>query len=237
MKHAYEYPRPALTVDCVVLGFDGDRALRVLLIRRKEAPFKGRLALPGGFVNVSDEGNQGESLEDAAMRELAEETGVRLSYLEQLYTFGAPGRDPRGRVVSVAYLALVRSSEHETKAGSDATAAKWVSVDEALASKLAFDHSQILATAVQRMRGKIRYAPIGFHLLPPQFSLAELRVLYEAILGRPLDGANFRKKALATNVLMPTGQAREGSHRPARLYRFDEEAYQEALEGGFVFEL
>jgi 8-oxo-dGTP diphosphatase len=110
-------------------------------------------------------------------------------------------------------------------------------VEEALGSKLAFDHSEILEAAVKRMRGKIRYTPIGVHLLPSEFSIAELRVLYEAILGRSLDGANFRKKALATNVLIPTGGAREGSHRPAQLYRFDEEAYQEALEGGFLFEL
>jgi 8-oxo-dGTP diphosphatase len=237
VKYTYEYPRPSVTVDCVVFGFNGDQALRVLLIRRKEAPFKGKQALPGGFVGVRDDGDQGESLEAAAMRELAEETGVKLSYLEQLYTFGTPGRDPRGRVISVAYLALVRSSEHVAKAGSDAASAKWVPVQEALASKLAFDHSEILDAAVKRMRGKIRYTPIGVHLLPPEFSLAELRVLYEAILGRALDGANFRKKALATNVLIPTGGAREGSHRPAQLYRFDEEAYQEALEGGFVFEL
>jgi len=133
MPFTYDYPRPGLTVDTVILGFDAvDGVLRVLMIRRRNDPFKDHWAIPGGFVHVSDRGRQGETIEAAARRELAEETGIRVAYLEQLYTFGAPGRDPRGRVVSVAYLALVRQSDHTPRAGSDAAEARWFTIAEAL---------------------------------------------------------------------------------------------------------
>jgi 8-oxo-dGTP diphosphatase len=237
MPHTYKYPRPSVTVDCVVFGLNGDRNLRVLLIKRADEPFRGRLALPGGFVNVSDSGSQGEDLETAARRELEEETGVTPDHLEQLATFGAPGRDPRGRVMSVAYMTLVRSTDHEAKAGSDASEAEWVLVADALLQPLAFDHAEILRTAVTRLRGKVRYTPIGFNLIPQHFTLAELRLVYEAILGRKLDPANFQKKALALGVLTETGQTRKGQHRPAKLYRFDRRAYERAVRDGFNFEL
>jgi 8-oxo-dGTP diphosphatase len=235
--HTYKYPRPSVTVDCVVFGLNGDRNLRVLLIRRGGAPFAGALALPGGFVNVSDSGDQGESLEAAALRELKEETGVVPDHLEQLATFGEPKRDPRGRVISVAYVTLVRSTDHEALAGSDAAEAEWVLVADALLQPLAFDHAEILRTAVTRLRGKVRYAPIGLSLIPQHFTLAEFRLVYEAILGRKLDPANFQKKALATGVLAETGQTRKGQHRPAKLYRFDKRAYDKAVRDGFTFEL
>jgi 8-oxo-dGTP diphosphatase len=236
MAHTYKYPRPSVTVDCVVFGYEPAVGLQVLLIRRKDEPFKGQLALPGGFVNVSDSGGQGEDLEAAARRELREETGVQVAHLEQLYTFGAPGRDPRGRVISVAYLALVRSQDHDARAGSDASAAAWFSV-YAIRGPLAFDHSDVMAMAVERLKAKIRYAPIGFNLLPPEFTLGELRALYEAILNRELDVSNFRKKALATGVLVATKKKREGDHRPAALYRFDRAAYDKAAVKGFIFDL
>ena len=227
MKHAYEYPRAALTVDCVVFGFDeGD--LKVLLIQRGLKPFKGRWALPGGFVRVE------ESLEDAARRELAEETGLKDIFLEQLYTFGAPGRDPRERVVSVAYYALVSLAEHKPRAATDARQAAWFSVDAA--PDLAFDHEHILATALARLRGKVRYEPIGFELLPAKFTLGQLQHLYEVILEEPLDKRNFRKKILAMDLLVETDELEQGvRHRAARLYRFDRRKYDRLAKQGFEF--
>ncbi len=228
MPHTYEFPRPALTVDCVVFGFDG-RDLQILLIRRGIEPFLGAWALPGGFVRMD------EDLEDAARRELAEETGLRDIFLEQLQTFGAPGRDPRGRVVSVAWYALVRPDRHPARGDTDASEASWFSTGDL--PPLAFDHETILAAALQRLRGKIRYQPIGFELLPERFTLGQLQALYEAILGRPLDKRNFRKKLLSFDFLVPLDRFATGSHRPARLHRFDRKKYDTLTNRGFLFEL
>jgi 8-oxo-dGTP diphosphatase len=252
--HTYRYPRPSLTVDCVIFGFEaispsgptsGDEGgLSVLLIRRKAEPFAGSWAIPGGFVEVSDTGSQGESLEAAARRELEEETGISVAYLEQLYTFGAPGRDPRGRVVSVAYVALVRPGDHRVAAGSDAADAAWFPVEAALSGHLgplAFDHATILRTGLERLRGKIRYSPIGFNLLPPRFTLGVLRRLYEVLLGQSIDAANFHKKVdkalVKSGVLIKTRHTQKGQHRPAPLYQFDARAYEKAVQRGFYFEL
>src|SRR5947209_9801116 len=161
MPHTYDYPRAALTVDCVVFGFD-EGELKVLLIQRGLEPFKGRWALPGGFVRVD------ETLDAAARRELHEEAGLTNVFLEQLYTFGAVDRDPRERVVSVAYYALVKLSEHQAKAATDAANARWFVVSKA--PRLAFDHAGILSLALARLKGKVRYQPIGFELLPPKFT-------------------------------------------------------------------
>ena len=189
MAYTYEYPRPALTVDCVIFGLDESHQLKVLLIRRKNDPFAGRWALPGGFVDMD------ESLEAAALRELEEETGVKNVFIEQLFTFGAPERDPRGRVVSVAYFALVNLSEHPVEAASDARCVQWFAVDEL--PPLAFDHAKILQTAIARLRAKVRYQPIGFELLPEQFTLSQLQQLYETILGvDELNKRNFRTRIL-----------------------------------------
>jgi 8-oxo-dGTP diphosphatase len=249
MSFTYRYPRPALTVDCVVFGIGAGAGaagaahpeLQVLLVERRDEPHKGGWALPGGFVEVSDDGGQGEALEAAAQRELAEETGLRVDYLEQLYTFGRPGRDPRGRVVSVAYYALVRSAG--VSAGSDARAAKWWPVS-ALVQKsrgeavaLAFDHAEILQLAVARLRAKVRYAPVGFHLLPRHFALSELQKLYEAILMRELDRPNFRRRILAMGILAEVGQQENVPHRAATLYRFDRRAYDRAVREGFDFDV
>jgi 8-oxo-dGTP diphosphatase len=229
MAHTYEYPRAALTVDCVVFGFD-DGELKVLLIERGVAPFKGKWAIPGGFVRVD------ESLDDAARRELAEETGLTEVFLEQLYTFGEPKRDPRERVVTVAYYALVGLDRHPPRAATDATAAAWFAVADL--PTLAFDHTAIVATAVERLRGKVRYQPIGFELLPDLFTLSKLQHLYEAILERPLDKRNFRKKLLAMDLLVETDQVEQDvAHRAARLYRFDEAKYRRLVKKGFNFEL
>src|SRR4051812_47868982 len=187
MSFTYRYPRPALTTDCVVFGFD-DGELKVLLIQRDIEPFKGRWALPGGFVHMD------ESLEDAARRELQEEAGLSGIYLEQLYTFGDIHRDPRERVVSVAYYGLVALDRYTLKASTDARNAAWFCISEL--PSLPFDHEQILHTGIARVKAKVRYQPIGFELLPQKFTLSQLQHLYEAVLERELDKRNFRKKLL-----------------------------------------
>lgn len=229
MPSTYEFPRPALTVDAVVFGLD-DEDLKVLLIRRDLPPFEGNWALPGGFVRV------GESLEDSVRRELQEETGIEQVFLEQLYTFGTVDRDPRERVVTVAYYALVKLSDHRIKAATDARDAAWFVVSEARG--LAFDHDRILATALERLKGKVRYQPIGFELLPPQFTLSQLQRLYETILETPLDKRNFRKKILGMDFLVALDEVQKDvAHRAARLYRFDRKKYQQLQKHGFNFEI
>jgi 8-oxo-dGTP diphosphatase len=229
MKYTYSHPRPSVTVDCVVFGLDEDD-LKVLLIERDVEPFLGRWALPGGFV-LPD-----ESLEDAARRELAEETGARDVYLEQLYTFGRPDRDSRDRVITVAYYALVKMSSHTLQAATDARNAAWFSLNDL--PTLSFDHDEILRMAHQRLVGKVRYQPIGFELLPEKFTLTQLQRLYEIVLDRQLDKRNFRKKILSMNILMETDEIQQDvAHRAARLYRFDHARYRKLTREGFNFEI
>jgi 8-oxo-dGTP diphosphatase len=229
MRHTYEYPRAALTTDCVVFGFDGGE-LKVLFIERALEPFKGKWALPGGFVRVD------ETLDACARRELAEETGLQNIFLEQLYTFGAMQRDPRERVVSVAYYALVKLSDHQARAATDAANAEWFPVSKL--PRLAFDHAGIVAVALDRLQGKVRYQPIGFELLPPKFTLSALQHLYEAILEIQLDKRNFRKKVLGFGFLIPLNETEmAGRHRPAQLFRFDTIKYEHLKKRGFNFEL
>jgi 8-oxo-dGTP diphosphatase len=241
------YARPSVTVDLVILTvLDND--LKVLLVQRNEHPFKGRWALPGGFVRVSDDRkDQGEDLDAAARRELEEETGLSKEtagdfFLEQVKTFGRPGRDPRMRVISVAYYALVDRGRFEGALdGASLRVARvdvpWegetggavdVHVDDpragALASPLAtlaFDHADILGTAVKRIRGKLDYSPIGFQLLPSTFTLLDLQRVHETVLGRPLNKDSFRRRMLASGQLEATGETEQAvGHRPAELYRF-----------------
>jgi 8-oxo-dGTP diphosphatase len=194
------------------------------------SPFEGEWALPGGFVRID------ETVDDAARRELEEETGLRGVFLEQLYTFGAVDRDPRERVVSVAYYALVNLSEHPVKAATDARDAGWFGVHDV--PSLAFDHADILDMALKRLRGKLRYQPIGFELLPRKFTLSQLQHLYELVLERELDRRNFRKRVLATALLIETDEVQQDvAHRAARLYRFDEKKYRRLAKAGFNFEL
>jgi 8-oxo-dGTP diphosphatase len=229
MPHTYEYPRAALTVDCVVFGLD-EGELKVLLIERGLAPFKGKWALPGGFVRLE------ETVDEAARRELKEETGLKNVFLEQLYTFGTVDRDPRERVVSVAYYALVTLAEHPATGATDASDAGWFPA--ARPPALAFDHIEILKTALQRLRGKVRYEPIGFELLPEKFTLSQLQHLYEVVLQTELDKRNFRKKILGMGLLVPLKETtRTGAHRPAQLFRFDTKKYAALKKKGFNFEL
>jgi 8-oxo-dGTP diphosphatase len=229
MPYTYEYPRPALTVDAVVFAFD-DQDLKVLLIQRALAPFAGKWALPGGFVHLD------ESLEAAVRRELKEEAGLANIYLEQLYSFGDPRRDPRGHTVSVAYYALIKLEGHTLTAATDAANAAWFAVTEL--PPLAFDHERIVETARRRLQAKVRYQPIGFELLPKKFTLSQLQHLYETILERPLDKRNFRKKILAMNLLIDTQEIQQDvSHRAARLFSFDQRKYQALEKKGFNFEL
>ncbi len=213
------YPRLFVSTDVIIFALR-DNDLQVLLIKRKYPPFEGTWAIPGGFVDVD------ESLEGAALRELEEETGVRDVYLEQLYTFGDPGRDPRGRVITVAYFALVPAVAIHPRAGDDAAEARWWSVYDL--PPLAFDHADILAYAVQRLRYKLEYTAVGFELLPEIFTLSELQAAYEIILGERLDKRNFRRKILSAGVIEETGGYRTGGEgRPAKLYHFRDDAVAE----------
>jgi len=234
MPHTYDYPRPALTVDLVVFAFD-DTAdegpdLKVMLIQRGLPPFKGKWALPGGFLQLK------EDIADAARRELEEETGLKNIHLEQLATYGEPKRDPREHVVTVAHLALVNIHGHDVRATTDAANAAWFSIHDT--PKLAFDHPQILADALARLRNKVRYVPLGFELLPPKFPLRSLQSLYETVLGHEVDKRNFRKKILQMDLLVETNQIeKDVAHRAAKLYKFDKKKYDRMTKKGFNFEL
>lgn len=216
--HESRGPLPAVTVDVVILTVR-ERRLEVVLVRRSRAPFAGEWALPGGFIQ------QNESLEDAARRKLDEYTGVRDGYLEQVYTFGEPHRDPRARVITVVYYALIRpdqmrlpSDEH----GHEGEVKLRWAYD---VPPLAFDHDEILRYTLQRLRSKLEYTTIGFQLLAERFTLSELQEVYEAILNRRLDKRNFRKKLLITHIVEPTPYTKmAGQHRPAVLYRFNPKA-------------
>jgi 8-oxo-dGTP diphosphatase len=217
---ASNYDRPSVKVDVVIFSLI-EEDLQVLLIQRKNPPFAGMWALPGGFVHID------ESLEEAAARELAEETGVTNVYIEQLYTFGEPDRDPRTRVITVAYFALVPYADIEHRPGDDAEATDWHSMN-VLPEQLAFDHAEILDYALTRLRYKLEYTSVGFQLLPDRFTLTELQHAYEIILAEKLDKRNFRRKILSSGILEKTGEKmKEGEGRPAMLYRYQEDAISE----------
>lgn len=212
---ASRYDRPSVTVDLVIFSLRS-RELHVLLIKRRRWPYEGSWALPGGFIEMD------ESLEAAARRELEEETGVHDLYLEQLYTFGDPGRDPRTRVISVTYFALVRADAHELRVSEETTDVRWFPV-QTLPGSLAFDHDQIVSYALSRLRSKLEYTTLAFQLLPEVFSILELKDTYEQILGEKLDKGNFYRKIKEADVLEATGMFREGRGRPTRLWRFKHE--------------
>jgi len=230
MTYTYEHPKADHTVDAVVFGADLESAsLQLLLVERDVAPFEGMWALPGGFIH------RDESLDAAVARELKEETGVTASYLEQLYTFGEPDRDPRGRVISTAYLGLVRPSQVELVSGTDARAAKWIPIQRL--PRLAFDHKAIVTSALTRLRSKLPWQPVGIELLPKTFTLTELQRIYEIILGHELDKRNFRRKVLSFDVLKSTGETRSDGRRPAQLFTFDRKRYIALQKTGADFEV
>jgi 8-oxo-dGTP diphosphatase len=209
--HSYEYPHPAVTVDIVVFTIR-DQQLKLLLIRRAYPPYRGKWALPGGFVDID------EGLDEAAIRELREETGVSSVYLEQLYTFGKPKRDPRERVITVAYYALIPSDKMQLQAATDAEAVGWFGMNEL--PGLAFDHAEIVSMAQRRLVAKLGYSTLAFQFLPEAFTLHELQDIYEIICQQTVDKRNFRKWVLGLDQIEETGGKRTGSaHRPAKLYR------------------
>ena len=216
-KYCYKYPHPAVTTDCVIFGFNGER-LQVLLIERGIEPYKGRWAFPGGFLKMD------ETAEEGAKRELKEETGLADAYIQQLHTFSNPDRDPRERVITIAYYALVKIQE--VKGGDDAASARWFPLDEI--PPLAFDHDYILRMATQRLREQIHFQPIGFELLPEKFTIKELQSLYEAILGINFDRRNFAKKMLHLEILTELDETVWPTpKREARLYKFNADKYEE----------
>ena len=214
-----QFERPSVTVDVVIFSLV-EEELKVLLIKRLAPPFANMWAIPGSFVQID------ESLEETAVRALADETGVEDVYTEQLYTFGKPGRDPRTRVITVAYFALVPHDAIHHKAGRDASETGWFTISQL--PPLAFDHAEIIDYAHTRLRYKLEYSSVGFQLLPDVFTLTELQQAYEIILGEQLDKRNFRRKILAAEILQETGEKqKEGEGRPAMLYRYREDAVAE----------
>ena len=214
-----------VTVDVVIFTIQ-EGVLKVLLVKRLVEPFIGQFAIPGGFVH------EDEDLEEAALRELKEETGVADVYLEQLYSFGKPDRDPRGRVITVAYFALI-SADRTLKAGTDAAEAAWFPMDDL--PPLAFDHAAILNYALERLRNKLEYTTVGFQLLPEKFTLTELQEVYSAILGKKLDKRNFRRKMSILKILKPLPEYRRGGQRPAQLYRFVAARFEKLKDKGVLF--
>ncbi len=216
MEKPESYPRPMVTVDVVMFTIRENR-LDVLLIKRNLPPFVGKWALPGGFVHID------ESIEDGAKRELREETGLHAVYLEQLYTFGTVKRDPRGRVITVAYYALIPPSAGlDIRADTDASETRWFDLRHV--PPLAFDHSSILEYALKRMRWKFEYTTAGFSMLSKNFTLNEIQQLYETVFGREFDKANFRKKIIQLNILSEVGVKTDVAHRPPKLYQLKADA-------------
>jgi 8-oxo-dGTP diphosphatase len=215
-----------VTVDIVIFAVR-ERTRQVLLVKRGVPPFQGQHAIPGGFIH------EDESLEDAALRELYEEAGVRNVFLEQLYSFSDPKRDPRGRVITVAYFALIGSDERTLIAGADAAEAGWFPVNNL--PPLAFDHQHILEYALERLRNKVEYTTVSFELLPEKFTLSELQAVYETILGRPLDKRNFRRKIALLGILRPLREWQRTGRKPAQLFRFSAHRFEKLKDKGILF--
>lgn len=224
--YSYKYPHHAVTTDCVIFGFDG-KNLMVLLIERGIEPYKGRWAFPGGFLRAD------ETAEACAARELQEETGLKGAYIEQFGTYSDLDRDPRERVITIAYYALVRLQE--VCGGDDAAKARWFPIDEV--PSLAFDHDRILRDAMLKLRERIHFKPVGFELLPEKFTMKDLQMLYEAILGVRFDRRNFSKKMLHYDLLKQLDETTwPTAKREALLYSFNKEKYDEFKKKGFQIE-
>ena len=229
MQFEYNYLQSAFSVDNVIFGFDLSQ-LQVLLIKRGVEPYIGEWALPGALVRPD------ENLDEAPIRILTELTGLTDVYLEQVSTFGNVNRHPLGRVITVSYYSLVNIFKVDPQASSFADEVKWVPLNEI--GTLPFDHNQILDACLKRLRRRLRIQPIGFELLEETFTLTDLQSLYEAVLDKKLDKRNFRKKLLSMKLLYDNEEVQEGvPHRPAKLYRFEKEQYEELLANGFNFDL
>lgn len=225
-KYCYKYPHPAVTTDCVIFGFDG-QSLKVLLVERGIEPYKGRWAFPGGFLNPN------ERAEEGARRELNEETGLEGAFIEQFHTYTEPNRDPRERVITIAYFALVRIQE--VHGGDDVAKAQWFPIEEV--PQLAFDHDRILRDATRKLRERIHFEPIGFELLPDKFTMKDLQLLYEAILDVKFDRRNFSKKMIHYGLLNQLDETVWPTpKREAQLYSFNKEKYDEFKKKGFQIE-
>lgn len=224
--YTYKYPHPAVTTDCVVFGFDGS-SLSLLLIKRGIEPYKDTWALPGGFMNIDETAEQG------ALRELQEETGVKDIYIEQLQAFTSVQRDPRERVLTIAFLAFVRLENYEVIAGDDAAQAQWFKVSEL--PELAFDHKEIIRVALEKLRWKITFEPLAFRLLNSTFTMTQVQTIYEVVLGQTFDRRNFHKKMMSLGYLVPTTQQIRNNGRPGTLYTFDETKYQEQIQSRNAF--
>ena len=225
-KYCYKYPHPSVTTDCVIFGFDGEK-LNVLLVQRGIEPYKGRWAFPGGFLKMD------ESAEEGVLRELQEETGLEGAFIRQFHTFTEPQRDPRERVITIAFYALVRMQD--VKGGDDAADARWFALDEV--PHLAFDHDQILRKAERALRHQIHFEPVGFELLPEEFTIKELQNLYEAILDVHFDRRNFYNKMKRLEMLEQTDETVNPSNKKeAFLFRFNKTKYEELKQKGFRLE-
>lgn len=227
--YTYEYPRPSVTTDCVIFGYDVKEGLSVLLVERGIDPFKGCWAFPGGFLKMD------EAAEIGALRELKEETefDIEKGFLEQLGCFSDVNRDPRGRVITIAYYALVQKGT--VRGGDDARNAQWYSIDEV--PRLAFDHEKILRVALKRLKEQIHFQPIGFELLPKTFTMPQLQALYEAILEVHFDRRNFANKMLKLGILEETGDRPKNAARTVPIqYRFNLDKYKEMKSKGFRLE-
>lgn len=224
--YCYKYPHPSVTTDCVIFGFDGAK-LKVLLVQRGIEPYKGHWAFPGGFLKMD------ESAEEGALRELYEETGLEGAYIRQFHAFSAPDRDPRERVITIAYYALVKMQD--VKGGDDAADARWFALDEV--PQLAFDHDMMLRMAEQSLRQQIHFEPIGFELLPKEFTIRELQNLYEAILDIRFDRRNFYNKMKRLEILEQMDETVNPTQKKeAFLFRFNKGKYEELKQKGFRLE-
>ena len=212
---SYKYPRPAVTTDCVIFGFDG-KQLHILLIERSRDPYKGTWALPGGFLEMD------ETAEEGAARELYEETHVKDVFLEQFHVFSAVNRDPRERVITIAFYALIRQCDYQILAGDDAARACWFEVDEL--PPLAFDHDEIISKAREHLKIKLKVSPIAFRLLDEQFTMGELQRVYELISGRTYDRQNFYRQAMVSGLLE---NINEKESSPTQLFRFNDQCYED----------
>ena len=224
--YTYKYPHPAVTTDCIVFGFDGTK-LNLLLINRGIEPYKGSWALPGGFMKIDETAEQG------ALRELQEETGVKDIYIEQLQAFTAVDRDPRERVMTIAFMAFVRQEKYEVIAGDDAAKAQWFPVNNL--PQLAFDHKEIITLALNKLRWKMTYEPLAFRLLNNTFTISQIQTIYEVVFDKRFDRRNFHKKLTSLGYIIPTEEQQKTIGRPSTLYTFDERKYREVAENRNIF--